>query len=116
MPWSAQVKAALDKALGDDSEIIGNEITQGRAWCWCFGGLGYLVCRWDIFPGCKELVVVAGQGRGLMSMAPFVMQFAKANQADSVRTHSKNPAVGRLWRKYGFKLDEYVFKAVISGQ
>ena len=117
MAWSDHVAAALDQALDGDGDVIGQEVRDGDAWCFEFVGLAYVVCRVEQFTnGKKEFVVVAGQGSGFNAVMPALVDMATSLGCHSLRMHSKNPAIGRMGRRFGFETTEYVFKAVIDGQ
>ena len=102
-PWSADIEARLNRALGDDAEIIRNQCETRKADVWEVSGRGLFVLRMEG----AELVVVAAQGRGLVEALAKIIAHLRP---DSVRVHSSRVGMGRLLKKLGFQYAETVYR------
>ena len=65
-------------------------------------GLAVLWCEIKQSGG-RELVAALGAGRGARAFIPWLTDFARANRADSIRTHCKRAGLIRLYQKAGFR-------------
>ena len=64
----------------------------------------------------REIVAALGVGTGAKAYIPWLIEFAKANSAASIRTHCKRPGLIRLYERFGFqvtKIDEDGYSVLI---
>ncbi|WP_375170091.1 hypothetical protein [Marinobacter sp.] len=66
-------------------------------------GLAVLWCerRQD---GGRELVAALGAGQGARPFIRWLIDFARANRASSIRTHCQRPGLIRLYQRQGFDI------------
>jgi hypothetical protein len=100
--WSPQVAAGLARATYPEENFISNEVKTGICQCWHIHDHGYLVTRFEVEPDHKTLVIVAGQGRGLVKVLKAVYNVAKANKAKQIRLHSRRAGMVRMLEKLGY--------------
>ena len=114
VPWSINAERGLVVSAGNDMASIKKEVEAGISLLWQVIGDnigGYVVTRVDD----DELVIVCGEGRGLIEhTAPFFLSLAKRHNL-GVRTHVKRKGLIRIWKRYGLALDEYVLRGMPSG-
>lgn len=123
-PWSAEAEAALADALHGDGDIIRDEVQRGDAALWHFDTAktrGYAVVRVEQIGNKRELVLVAGQGRGLIAGMEWLWNhYKKQFGVNSIRTHVKNPALLRLLKRNNagikFKFKEIVLEGTPDGR
>ena len=102
--WSPAVAANLSKATAPDEDHIANEVQSGKAQCWNIKGYGYVVTRLELEP-VKTLVMVAGQGRGMIDVLTIMPNVAKANGAKLIRLHSRRAGMVRMLEKLHFEVE-----------
>ena len=110
-PWSDAAESALGGALGRDTAAVAAEVEAGRAVLYRFAGEsaeGFVVCRLECFDNRRELVCVAGAGRGYNAALAEIEASARKAGIDEIRVHALSPGVVRLARRSGFELAEYV--------
>lgn len=104
LDWSPEVAAGLSRAMGDDSELIANEVKAGIAECWRIKNHGLMVTRLELDN--NALVLVAGEGRGMVQILEAMPALAKANGVDLVRFHSKRKGMARLIKRLNYDVAE----------
>lgn len=66
-------------------------------------GLAVLWC--EIRPdGGRELVAALGVGQGARAFIPWLIEFARANNATTIRTHCQRAGLIRLYQGAGFRI------------
>lgn len=101
----AEVCEVLQSTFGDDRQIIEQEVKQGVAQCWQIGQAAAITRREG-----PELVVVCLAGRGGLEAGRVICQAAKAAGCETIRFHTKRPALGRMMAPLGAALREYVYE------
>lgn len=107
--WGDDIDEKLRASAGNDLDIIKHQVKNNVAQLWhCLSPTNecYVVTRID--PG-PELVIVLGEGSGLLEFAPHFLAVAR-RQNVRVRTHVKRKGLIRLWARLGLKIDEYVLR------
>lgn len=107
--WTDDIDDKIEIACRGDLAIIKRQVINNIAQLWrCKSkkNLCYVVTRID--PG-PELVIVAGQGSGLVEFAPEFLKVAKRSGA-RVRTHVQRKGLIRLWNRLGLTVDEYILR------
>lgn len=95
-----------------DRDIIADEIERGISELWRIDdGKAYMVTRMET----DELVIVAFQGKGLANVAPILVETAKRHGLDSIRFHTKRPALARLLKHWQPEHVEHVYRVHING-
>lgn len=100
----------LAPAMGDDADIVIDEVNAGRAKMLAYDDGSRIVVRLEQYATqAPELVIVAGAGED----APGKVA-ALCDTADrwgwSVRFHTKRPALGRMLARLGFHESERVYR------
>lgn len=109
--WGVDAEAALIVSMGEDAEILANQVKAGIAECWHFEQ-GETVDIWAIVRReYDELVVCCLEGIGARSVVPLIEQAAKKAGCVTLRAHTKRPALARMFKDW--YLEEYVYKKVI---
>lgn len=103
--WSPEVAASLAKATAPDCEQVAEEVKGSISQCWKVHGYGYLITRLEVYSNEKVLVIVAGQGKGLNDVVPVFLAIAKANNAQTIRIHSKRAGMVRKLEKLGYTVE-----------
>ena len=114
--WTKHAEKTLKPALGNDKNLVRQEVKQGKARLFLHGEL-YIVARHEP----QQLVYVAVAGRGLKRAVPAMFDYAKGNGYTTVRFHTKRPdkllpklrglKVSLIDRKVNLlSRDEYVYK------
>ncbi|MDI5984898.1 hypothetical protein QLQ85_08850 [Halomonas sp. M4R5S39] len=106
---TADDRAILAPAMGDDADEIAAEVAAGRARLlrWSDGSRG--VIRLEIGPtGRQELVLVAGAGQGYAAKVAALVAHAE-RRGWRVRTHIRRPGLARILEGLGFIESERVF-------
>lgn len=65
-------------------------------------GLAVVWCEIKQIGG-RELVAALGAGQGAKAFIPWLIDFARANRASSIRTHCQRAGLIRLYEKAGFR-------------
>lgn len=116
--WSKDAAEGLKLSLAGDLQAIADEVQAGIAELWSVGGHGYVITRFEINGGKKELVLVAGEGFkkdgiGYIESVKAFCNIAAAAGAETVRAHSSIKGIGRLLQSIGFNELERVYRLVI---
>lgn len=107
--WEDKHDAKLKVSAGDDLQLIKDQVRAEIAQLWeCQSPSNYCLVVTRIDPG-PELVIVLGEGSGLLQFAPRFVQHAR-NRRMTVRTHIKRKGLIRMWKRLGLELDEYVLR------
>ena len=120
LDWPEIVPPKLEKACGDDMEIVAREVREGISHLYHIVGDGVdllVVTRGEEYPNGKELVIVCVAGLGMEQVGQFLIDNARILGFDSIRYHCKNQAVQRLYQQYGFAGEEIerVYKVALGG-
>lgn len=109
--WGVEAEAALVVSMGQDADILAEQVKAGIAECWHFEQ-AQNVELWAIVRREKnELVVCCLEGIGARRVVPLIEQAAKNAGCDAVRAHTKRPALARMFKDYRIK--EYVYKKAL---
>jgi len=111
--WSHEVARHLKRACGSDMAIIADDVMNGRAQLFEVQGHGYVVLRMENYVNDSQLVIVAGEGRGLKEVMPLLIQIGINSGANSIRLHTQRPGIEKMASAHGFKRDEIVMKKVL---
>jgi hypothetical protein len=109
--WSREAERGLNKTFGDDRDVLISGVLDGTIELnRVNGGQAWLATRIDG----KTLIVVAVQGKGLLSIAPLLHAAAKSRGLKDVRFWTRRPALARMLKNYGFDQTEVCFRMVIA--
>ena len=103
-PWSDSTPSDLRGSCGEDTEIIKASVESGAAHLYHMIGGGvdiWVVTRGEEAAHGLELVVCCVGGSGMNKAGEALKFMAIQNGFNSIRYHSKNAAVQRLYEKYG---------------
>lgn len=104
---------AITEAFGSDAGFIRREIESGSCALWRLNrGQVYMVTRGEG----AECVIVALEGVGLHDVAPDIIASVKRSGFESIRFHSKRPALCRMLKRYGFQERERVYELSLGGE
>ncbi len=122
-PWSDRAHQILRPALRGDDEIIRREVETGEAALWRFEddrADGYAVARVEQLADERELVIVAGAGRGLEHAVSDLWDWYQQNYGVTrIRAHIVNPAIIRLFQRVkglNFRQKEIVIEGTPDGR
>ena len=104
-PWLDSTPNDLRGSCGEDTPIIKANVENGRAFLYHLVGEGvdvWAVTRGEDAAHGKELVVCCVGGRGMKKAGAALKEAAIKGGFNSIRYHSKNAAVQRLYESYGF--------------
>lgn len=108
--WSEEAARGLAEAMGMDAAEIEADVRAGRAELWRIDDHGWVVTRMECSTSGRELVLVAGQGRGLHQVVSDAQRIARAAGAASIRIHSARRGMGRMLARLGFEAVETVYR------
>lgn len=109
--WSKKSEQGLAQSLGDDAEIIREEIASGQSDLWLIDGCTWLVLRLECYAvGKDELVMVAIEGQQSAAVVEAVKEYAKNIGVKAIRFHSSRKGAARFVKALGFEPVETVFK------
>lgn len=124
--WSDQAESLLQGATGSDPTYtiseLRNEVAAGTAQLVAgWKGeqfLGFLVLHVEEFGGNKELIIKAGAAlsndrKALRSIMPALRELCQRNECLSMRAHVEKNAYRHLFESLGFRLSEYVVRAMV---
>ncbi|MBJ7539251.1 hypothetical protein [Marinomonas transparens] len=118
--WTEDTAKNLCGSCGEDVETIKKEVNEGVSHLYHLEGENvdlWVVTRGESFPEGSQLVILCVGGKGMKEVGPFLIDQARAFGFASIRYHTKNPAVHRLYCGYGFGgvEQERVYKVDIGG-
>lgn len=118
--WTAQTDRDIAQAAGADLPLIRDQVKAGEADLYRLESDQtdlLVVARGESTVTGKELVIVCVQGRGMKDAGPALIEAAKQQEFESIRYHCENPAVQRLYQRYGFAgyEAERVYKIEVGG-
>lgn len=118
--WTAQTDRDIAQAAGADLPLIRGQVKAGEADLYRLESDQtdlLVVARGESTVTGKELVIVCVQGRGMKDAGPVLIEAAKREGFESIRYHCENPAVQRLYQRYGFAgyEAERVYKIELGG-
>lgn len=106
--WSTQAECGLIVSMGDDSEILANQVKSGIAELWHFEK-GETVDIWAIVRREKnQLVVCCIEGTGSKEVVPLIEKASKKAGCDSMRVHITRKGLVRMFPNW--ELKEYVYQ------
>lgn len=108
--WNTDAEAGLILSMGDDSEILKQQVISGRAELWHFDGETvdvYTIVRREG----SELVVCCLEGHGAKAVVPMMQEAAKRAGCKTMRAHTKRLGLSRMFPDW--QLKEYVFEKVL---
>lgn len=112
--WSPAVERGLLNAVGPYALDYAHQVNSGDAELYQVGN-GYLITRYDEFKShAPQLVVCALEGVEFHHIAPLLIGAAGAQGAHSIRYHTERKALGRMGRRYGARLSEYVYEVPLN--
>ncbi len=106
---TAEDRAILAPAMGDDAALIAAEVAAGHARVIRYGDGSRIVCRLERHAEGAELVVVAGAGCDAPGKVAELVAMAD-RRGWSVRFHTRRPALGRMLARLGFHESERVYR------
>lgn len=110
-PWSDEADSGLSGALGADrAQIVAGVNSRGLECYRLWDGAAYMVTRVED----RELTVCCYQGTRSAEAFEWVRSQCKSRGIRSIRIHSAQSAVGRLLRKFDFRLAEYVYRCEVA--
>lgn len=120
LDWTAQTDRDIAQAAGADLPLIRDQVKAGEADLYRLESDQtdlLVVARGESNVTGKELVIVCVQGRGMKDAGPALIEAAKRQEFESIRYHCENPAVQRLYQRYGFAgyEAERVYKIELGG-
>lgn len=105
---TAEDRAILAPAMGDDAELIEAEVIAGAARLLVYPDGSRIVCRLEPRGQGHELVIVAGAGEGAPEKVAALRDAAE-RRGWSLRFHTARPALGRMLAGLGFTESERIF-------
>jgi hypothetical protein len=99
--WASDIDQRLAVSAGDDLSEIRADVIAGRADLYRIAGDKtdvHMVARGEG----SELVIMCVEGVGMGPVGPVLIDSAKRQGFKTIRYHCKNPAVHRLYQRYGF--------------
>ena len=100
---STHVKGAMS---GDDG-YFEKAINSGQCQAWQFLGSDlWMITRSEG----RELVVCCIEGSGLNDAAPQIIRAAVGGRFETIRFHTKRPALGKMLSGFGFEEFERIYK------
>ena len=117
--WSANTPNDLRGSCMEDVELIRSDVEKGLAHLYQIVDKGvsvWAVTRTEAINGGTELVVMCVGGKGMKKAGKALINAAKRNGFISIRYHSRNEAIPRLYSMYGFMGQEVerVYRLPIS--
>jgi hypothetical protein len=106
---TAEDRAALAGAMGDDADEIAAQVNSGMATLIVYPDESRIVLRLEPLDEGHELVIVAGAGQGAAAKVEELRDTAIA-RGWTVRFHSRRPALGRMLAGLGFTESERVYR------
>lgn len=106
LKWTTDTDRKLRFSAGADLSLIRASVKQGKAQLYRLTDNKtdlHVVARGED----TELVIVCVEGRGMKSAGPALIKAAKSQGFKTIRYHCQNPAVQRLYQRYGFAGCEY---------
>ncbi len=107
--WSENTPNDLRGSCVEDVELIRADVEKGLAHLYQIVGKGvcvWAVTRTEAISGGTELVVMCVGGKGMKKAGEALIDAAKRNGFISIRYHSRNDAIPRLYSMYGFMGEE----------
>lgn len=119
-PWLDSTPRDLRGSCGADVEIIKSNVQAGMANLYHLTGNGvdvWAVTRGEDAAYGKEFVVCCVGGRGMRLAGHALKEAAIQSGFNSIRYHTKNAAVQRLYKRFGFAGNEVerVYRLNLSG-
>lgn len=106
-----KARAGLCDTFGDDELALTGAVNNGLAQLLEINdGDSYSIIRIDD----GEFVCCCYQGKEMIVFAEYIMKRAKDLGFRKFRFHTQRPAMGKIMKKCGFELSEYVFKYNLS--
>lgn len=120
LEWTEQTDRDIAQAAGADLPLIRDQVKAGLAQLYRLQSQNtdlLVVARGETAVTGKELVIVCVQGKGMKDAGPALMEAAKRRGFETIRYHCENPAVQRLYQRYGFAgfEAERVYKIELGG-
>jgi len=103
--WSESTLSDLRDSCSDDVDFIRTDVEKGLAHLYHIVDKGvsvWAVTRTEAIKGGTELVVMCVGGKGMRKAGKALIAAGKKNGFISIRYHTKNEAVARLYSMYGF--------------
>ncbi len=103
--WTAETAANLKGLCGDDEAYWRSEVERGNAQLYQVTGEEtnvWLVIRFEKSIDETEIVVCFSAGHGMKSALDLLKKLALDRGIKKARFHATNPAVQRLYCRYGF--------------
>ena len=114
--WSEAAIQGLGETLGNDGDILENQVRTGIAELWCINGTSWMITRVETLPKRKpELVVCCFKGRDLKPISDAIVQAAKTQGLGSIRFHTQRKGLHRLLRHLNFEFVETVYSKTLEG-
>lgn len=106
--WSIEAQQNLVVSMGDDSEILAEQVKSGIAELWHFEK-GQTVDIWAIVRREKnQLVVCCIEGIGSKDVVPLIEKASRNAGCDSMRVHITRQGLARMFPNW--ELKEYVYE------
>ena len=101
-----EIAPHVTQSLQGEEEFFSKEIETGKSQAWKFKNKNlWMITRSEGV----ELVICCIEGQGLKDVASGIIEAAKSSGFESIRFHTKRPALGRMLESYGFKEQERIF-------
>jgi hypothetical protein len=103
--WSAETPKLLRGSCESYDETIKTQVERGACQLYHLESVGvdlWLVVRFEEYVEGNELVVLCVGGIGMREVGKFLIDTARNLGFQSIRYHASNPAVHRLYCRYGF--------------
>jgi|GEM_PF-5037784 len=125
--WNDAARADLGRAMGGDPlatvDTLRADVAEGRAGLFRVegpDGAGHVCACVEVSrTGARELVLIAGGGRGLQTYKlalDAMLSVAKARQCQTIRIHAIRPAVERIAVRRGFTRADVVMRRAVDGR
>ena len=109
--WSSEMLAVLQPVMGSAAEQLQlkKQVACGMAEVWRIEQV-YMIVRQEE----SELVICCLAGKGLLKVAPLVVEAANQAGCETIRFHSSRPGLARLLTECGFYELERVYQMKVS--
>jgi len=101
-----EIAPHVTKSMRGDEAYFCEAIKRGECQAWRFSLSNiWMITRSEN----KELVICCIEGEGLNQVAPQIIEVAKQGGFESIRFHTKRPALGRILARFGFNERERIY-------
>jgi len=101
-----EISLHVTESMRGEEAYFSEAIKQGECQAWRFNTTDiWMITRSEK----NELVICCIEGKGLNQVAPQIIEVAKQGGFESIRFHTKRPALGRILARHGFNERERIY-------